>query len=117
VYVVDDDEAVRESMIVLLETENILAQGYSSARAFLDQADLSRAGFLILDMHMPGLNGIELLTELRRRGIETPAVILTGRGDGTVAQAARQLSAAMLAKPPDDDELLPLVFASLGRSK
>jgi FixJ family two-component response regulator len=117
VYVVDDDEAVRESMIILLETENVPAQGYPSARALLEEADLSCAGFLILDMHMPGLSGIELLTELRRRGVETPAIILTGRGDGSVAQAARQLGATMLAKPPDDDELLPLVFAALGRSK
>ncbi len=113
VYVVDDDEAVRESMLIFLEAEGIAARTFACARDFHARADLSRAGCLILDVHMPETSGIELLGELRRQGVATPAIIMSGRSDPAMTAAAHRLGAAMLAKPPDDEVLLDLIATAL----
>jgi len=115
VYVVDDDDSVRESMLVLLDAEGIAADGFACARDFHAGADLQRAGFLILDVHMPETSGVELLEELRRKGVGAPAVIMSGRGDHAIGEAAKRLGATMLAKPPDDDILMDLIAAALAR--
>ncbi|MEJ1969171.1 MAG: response regulator [Rhizomicrobium sp.] len=117
VYVVDDDEAVRDSTLALLESEDIVGRAYALARDFLAEFDAARAGCLIFDVHMPEMSGIELLMLLRARGVATPAIILTGRGDAALDVAARQGNAAMLPKPPDDDKFMELVKAALRKPR
>ncbi|MEI9991952.1 MAG: response regulator [Rhizomicrobium sp.] len=113
VFVVDDDEAVRESMLILLDAEGIAAQAFAGARDLLAGADLARAACLILDVHMPETSGIELLAELRRQGVTTPVVVMSGRSDHTIALAAERLGATMLAKPPDDEVLIQIIETAL----
>ena len=114
VYVVDDDEPVRESTCALLEAEGISAKPYATAKAFLTDFDARNAGCLILDVHMPEMSGLELLSLLRARGVMTPTLILTGRRDLVINQMAKRAGAlVMLDKPPRDDELLRLVKTAL----
>ncbi len=117
VYVVDDDEAVRESTLVLLESEGIAALGFASAQQFLRDFERTRAGCLVLDVHMPQMSGIELLAALRADGVATPALVLTGRSDPALEELARRHGASMLSKPPPGDELLVLVRAALERRR
>lgn len=114
VYVVDDDEAVRESLVILLEAEGIAAESFDSGKSFLANADLARAGFLIFDIHMPAMSGLDLLTRLRSQGVSTPAMVLTGRSDATLDAAAKRLGAVMLSKPPEDQTLLRFVRGAIG---
>ncbi|HEY0300633.1 MAG TPA: response regulator [Rhizomicrobium sp.] len=114
VYVVDDDEAVRDSTVILLGSENIAAAGYATARDFLADFDPAGAGCIILDVHMPGMSGIALLGMLWARGVTTPVIVLTGRADTFLESAVRRGGASLLNKPPDGDELLTLVKAALG---
>lgn len=114
VYVVDDDEPVRESTCALLLAEQINAKPYATAKAFLSEFDARRAGCLIFDVHMPEMNGLELLNLLRARGVTTPTIILTGRRDQIIDEAANRAGVlAMLDKPPRDDELLTLIRTAL----
>jgi two-component system, LuxR family, response regulator FixJ len=106
VWVVDDDEAVRDSMRILLESHGLTVRDFASARASL--ADRAPAeGCLLLDLHMPEMSGLELLEKLRSDHIRTPAIIMTGRSDaGLRARAQRAGAIAFLDKPVDEDELL-----------
>lgn len=81
VYVVDDDDAVRDSMRVLLESSGLDVRVYSSAQEFLAHVCKSPKGCLLLDLHMPGMSGVELLEALRMQGSRLPVVIITGRSD------------------------------------
>jgi FixJ family two-component response regulator len=114
VYVVDDDEPVRESLVVLLEAEGIAAQCYESGKTFLADADLSCASLFIFDIHMPVMSGLDLLATLRAKGSTTPAIILTGRSDPSLDAAAKRLGAVLLSKPAEDETLLRLVRAATG---
>lgn len=106
VHVVDDDEAVRDSVRSLLESHGLAVRDYASARAFLS-ADGSAAGCLLLDLHMPGMSGLELLENLRSAEEAIPTIIMTGRSDaGLKARAVRLGVLAFLDKPVDEDELL-----------
>jgi two-component system response regulator FixJ len=114
VYLVDDDEAVRESTLILLETEDIVARGYATPGDFLADFDAVHAGCLIFDVHMPEMSGLELLAMLRARGVTTPAIVLTGRGDAALGETARRFGASMLSKPADDNDLLGQIRAAIG---
>lgn len=116
VYVVDDDEPVRESTCALLESEGIAARPFATAAAFLAEFDTQRAGCLIFDVHMPEMGGLALLSLLRARGVITPVIILTGRRDPNLDETARTAGVfAVLDKPPYDEELLNLIKTALGR--
>jgi len=104
-------------MLILLDAEGIAARAFASASEFLSDADLSLAAFLVLDVHMPETSGIALLADLRRRGVSTPSVVMSGRSDPAMTNAAIRLGAAMIAKPPDDDTLIGLIEAALAESK
>ena len=109
VYVVDDDEAVRDSMRLLLESSGFIARDFASADLFL-RADSGDMGCLLLDLHMPGTSGLELLRLLRSRGISCPVIVVSGRRDPALdAEAMAAGASALLAKPFDDQQLLELV--------
>ena len=110
VYIVDDDEAVRESTQVLLESYGFAVRSCDSAHAFLEGFEPDDAGCIILDIHMPEMGGIELLSLLRSRGIYTPVIAITGRADKALDETAKRAGAlALLSKPTDDEDLLQLV--------
>jgi two-component system, LuxR family, response regulator FixJ len=114
IHVVDDDAAVRESLQALLESYDYGVCAYASAPEFLLADGAARRGCLIADLHMPGMNGIELLDALRRDGEMLPAIVMTGRGDSILRQQALKAGAfALLDKPVNGDELLTIIDAAL----
>jgi len=109
VYVVDDDDDVRESTIELLKSAGVDARGAASARCFLETFD-SSASCIILDLHMPDISGFRTLEILRGRGNQVPVVLFSGRSDLASENFAKQSGArALLAKPFDQDVLIELV--------
>ena len=81
VHIVDDDAAVRDSLALLCETAQLQAVCYDRAGAFLAAAPAERWGCIVLDMRMPGMTGLQLHEEMRRRGIDLPVIYLTAHGD------------------------------------
>src|ERR1700754_5116560 len=80
ICIVDDDEAVRDSLCMLLESGGLATRSYESADAFLAAGPQDMA-CRILDLHMPGTSGLELLRQLRRRGLSQPVIVVSGRRD------------------------------------
>lgn len=114
VCIVDDDEAVRDSMRVLIESYGYPVRDYASATAFLDDRHVSEPGCLLLDLHMPGMDGLELVELLRRRKILTPAIIVTGQKDPLQLQRVKEAGVmALLNKPVTDEELIGWVEQAL----
>ena len=115
IYIVDDDEAVRDSASILLLSHGMDSEAFSSARQFLAAFDPARAGCLLLDLHMPEMSGLELLEVLRARGTLLPIIVVSGRRDAALDLALRHAGAmAILSKPVDETELLPLIHKALG---
>ena len=114
VFIVDDDEAVRESLSVLLQSEGLRTQSFASAEAFLETDLGAVQGCLVVDIHMPGLTGLELQQTLKQRQIVLPTVVITGQGDVPKAVAALKAGAVdFLEKPYNVDALLKVVNAAL----
>jgi two-component system response regulator FixJ len=118
VHVIDDDEAVRESIDFLLRSAGLSVRTYDSATSFLDAAPKIGAGCIITDVRMPGLSGIDLLRRLKDMQIGLPVIVITGHGDVPLAVEAMKFGAVdFLEKPFDDDVLLASVRAALNRSE
>jgi RNA polymerase sigma factor (sigma-70 family) len=114
VYIVDDDNAVRNALKLLFRTAQIDAEAFSSADAFLEDADLARRCCVLLDIRMPGMSGTALHEELLRRGIRVPVIFITGHGDIPMAvNAMRKGAFDFIEKPFDDEQLLSQVLAAL----
>jgi two-component system, LuxR family, response regulator FixJ len=118
VHVIDDDEAVRESLDFLLRSAGLSVRTYDSAASFLDAAPKIAAGCIITDVRMPGLSGIDLLRRLQEMQIGLPVIVITGHGDVPLAVEAMKCGAVdFLEKPFDDDVLLASVRSALNRSE
>jgi FixJ family two-component response regulator len=116
VFIVDDDDGVRSSLRILLKSVGLAATPLSSAQEFLAQYNVSQPGCLLLDIRMPGMSGLELQTELNRRGAMIPVIFITGHGDVPMAVEAMQHGAFdFLQKPFRDQELLDRVQRALAR--
>jgi FixJ family two-component response regulator len=114
VYLVDDDEAVLDSLRWLLEGNGFGVRTYPSAEAFLQAYDPEPFACLVLDVRMNGMSGIELHDELLRRGQDLPLIFMTGHGDVPMAVARMKLGAVdFLEKPFDDQQLRRTVAAAL----
>lgn len=118
VFVVDDDELVRRAVTRLLKLDGYRVESYPSPQAILEAGTADSAACLVLDLRMPGLNGLELVEELRRRGVSTPAVFITGHADvPTSVQAMKAGAVEFLEKPFDDDALLKAVREAVVRDR
>jgi FixJ family two-component response regulator len=112
--VVDDDESVRESLPDLLREFGFDARAFSSAPEFLSSDYLVVTRCLILDVAMPGMTGLDLQQELKRRGQEIPIIFITGqKDDGIRDQAFKQGAAQFLYKPFSDTAVLDAINAAL----
>ena len=110
VYLVDDDVSVLRGLGRLLAAAGMKVAAFDSPREFLGHLDPAAAGCLVLDVAMPGLNGLELQQALAAKGSVLPIVFLTGRGDIPISVEAMKRGAAdFLTKPVDDEELLAAI--------
>ena len=116
VHVIDDDEAVRQSLAFLLRANEIEVQTYELGMAFLGVAPGLKSGCVITDVRMPEMSGIELLRRLKELKILLPVIVITGHGDVPLAVEAMKFGAAdFLEKPFDDEILLAAVRSALNR--
>ena len=118
VYVVDDDAAVRDSLLLLLRLKGFVAQAFASADAFLATIRPDAHGCLLLDLRMRGTSGLELQRQIAERGMELPIIIITAHGDVAAArQAFRAGAVDFLEKPLDETALLAAIGAALDRDR
>ena len=110
VFIVDDDEAVRDSLKMLMESVDLHAEVFASAHEFLQLFDDDRSGCLVLDIRMPGMSGLELQAVLNERRSMLPVIFITGHGDVPMAvQAIRGGAQDFIQKPFREQELLDRV--------
>jgi two-component system response regulator FixJ len=118
VYVIDDDEAMRDSLDFLLGAADFQVTLFESAQHFLDALPTIDFGCVVSDVRMPGIDGIELLKRLKAGGSLFPVVIMTGHGDVPLAVEAMKLGALeFLEKPFEDDRLIGMIDAALRRAE
>lgn len=113
ICVIDDDRAVRESTVALLETAGYTVKPFASADDFLRHPTSQAADCLLCDLNMPGLNGLELLELLRSRGITAPAIILTANGERPGERMTRAGVLKVLRKPVSEADLLQWIETAL----
>ncbi len=106
VFVVDDDDAVRNSMRWLVESVGLRVETYASAREFLETHDPNQPGCLVLDVRMPGMSGLDLQEKLHENGIVIPIIVVTGHGDVPTAVRAIKAGAVEFIEKPVNDQLL-----------
>jgi len=116
VHVIDDDEAIRQSLAFLLQAAKLEVKTYSTAMAFLDALPDAASGCVITDVRMPGMSGVDLLRRLKELKIAVPVIVITCHGDVALAVEAMKAGAVdFLEKPFDDDVLLASVQSALKR--
>src|SRR6185437_9422951 len=114
VFVVDDDAAALDSLVMLLRSDGLNPSGFSSAEDFLDGLTPQARGCVISDVRMPGMDGVELMRALKAMGCILPVIVITGHADVTVAVQAMKAGAAEFVQKPFESELiLRLVRACL----
>ena len=118
IFLVEDDEATRDSLCLLFDCEGLACRGFASAQAFLDEKPTLDESCLILDVHMDGMDGLTLLERLRAGGASVPAIMITGVPSPAVLQrAAAAGAAAVLEKPFDSGKLIDHVHSLLARKR
>ena len=116
VYVIDDDEAVRDSMGMLLESADLPYRCFDCAERFIDEHNGSQRGCLVLDIRMPGMTGLELQQKLAQLGSSLPIIFITGHGDVPMAvEAMRQGALDFLRKPVSEENFLERIVDALDR--
>ena len=107
VHLIDDDQAVRDSLALLIGTVGLRVQPWSDPQAFLAQFDREGIGAIVLDVRMPGISGLSVLDTLVAQGVDQPVIMLTGHGTVEMCRRAFKAGAAeFLEKPVDDEALL-----------
>lgn len=110
VHVIDDDEAMRDSLAFLLDTAGLKARTYDSAGQFLAAVDTAPAGVIVTDIRMPEMSGLELVRRLKSTGCAYPVIMITGHGDVPLAVEAMKAGVVdFLEKPFDEDSLLAAI--------
>lgn len=114
VFLVDDDESLREALAWLLESVDLNVETYPNANAFLESLDDDQPGCLVVDMRMPGMSGLALQRHLKDSAIEIPVIIITGHGDVPMCVEAFQNGAfSFLEKPVNHQKFLDEIFRAL----
>jgi FixJ family two-component response regulator len=117
VYVVDDDEGIRNSLESLIRSVGLSVQTFASAQEFLE-TKRKAAGCLVLDVRLPGLSGLDLQSELVRREIHTPIVFITGHGDIPMSVRAMKAGAVeFLTKPFREEDFLDAIRQAIKRDQ
>src|SRR6478735_4432631 len=114
VYVIDDEEAVRDSVAFLLEARELCVQSFASAGEFLAAVPSLAPGCVLTDMRMPGMDGLDLLRDIRRRNLPWPVVVMTAHGEVSLAvQALKAGASDFIEKPFPGDVLIDAVLSAL----
>jgi two-component system, LuxR family, response regulator FixJ len=114
IFILDDDDAARDSLRVLLECEGLEAREFASGPEFLHTVRPGAGDCLLLDLHMPVMSGLDVLEALRCRGDNVPVIVITGQPSAAAKSRAKAAGAlAFLAKPYRADEILSLVHEAL----
>jgi len=107
IYIIDDDDAVRDSLVMLFKSEDLNAIYFASATSFLEGIDEASEGVIILDLHMPTIPGLAVMEELDKRGLSLPVICITGHGDVSTAVRVLKMGAYdFLEKPFNSAELV-----------
>jgi two-component system response regulator FixJ len=106
VAVVDDDDAVRDSLRFLLEAAGFSVATYGSAAQFLNEASFENLSCLVVDQHMPGQTGLQLINNLRSLGARLPVALITGSPSADLLRQASELGVAQVLEKPLNDEVL-----------
>lgn len=118
VHVIDDDDAMRDSLSFLLESAGFEARTYDSATTFLEGVARLSGGCIVTDVRMPGMNGLEMTRHLKSLRVDLPIVMITGHGDVPLAVEAMKAGVTdFLEKPFDDDALLRAIRAAIAQAK
>lgn len=118
VYVIDDDEAFRDSLVWLLESSQYTVRAFDSAEAFLEVASPDMSGCVIADVRMSGITGLELHRRLQALGVDLPTIIVTGHGDVPMAVTAfRDGVVDFIEKPLDDQYVLERIEFCLAKAR
>ncbi|WP_282605523.1 response regulator transcription factor [Pelagibius sp. Alg239-R121] len=114
VVVVDDDDAVRDSLKILLETDDIDVLTYASGEEFLADCAHTKCDCVMLDIHLPGASGISVLRQLSAEGFDDPVILMTAKPSEAVRLEAKRAGAlALLLKPLDDNQLFDTLHLGL----
>ncbi len=107
IHLIDDDDAVRDSLALLIGTVGLRVQTWPDPLAFIDQFDRQGVGAIVLDVRMPGISGLSVLDTLVAQGVDQPVIMLTGHGTVEMCRRAFKAGAAeFLEKPVNDEQLL-----------
>jgi two-component system response regulator FixJ len=106
VHVIDDDEAMRDSLSYLLESTDIAVRTYESALEFLNGIDSVGAGCIVTDVRMPEMSGLDLVRRLREQGVDLPVIVMTGHADVPLAVEAMKAGALEFLEKPFEEEVL-----------
>lgn len=118
VFIVDDDAAIRDSLSLMIEQENIAVQTFSSAEAFLDATHQECRGCAIVDIRMSGMDGMQLQQALKERNVLLPIIILTGHGDIPMSVQAMKAGAVdFLTKPVTRETLKASIKVAMQKSE
>ena len=118
VHVIDDDEAMRDSVSFLLDAASLPNRTYESALQFLDQLDQLTPGCIVTDVRMPDMNGLELVRRLKEHGVSHPMIVITGHGDVPLAVEAMKAGVVdFLEKPFEEETLLRAIRSALAEGE
>jgi two-component system, LuxR family, response regulator FixJ len=115
ILIVDDDEAVRDSLRSLMESEGFTVCAFSNGHDLLKEASLPATGCLVVDYHMPAMNGLELVCALRDRGVSIPAILITGNPTEYVRDQAAAIAVLVVEKPRLGSYLLDCVREAIAK--
>ena len=106
IYIVDDEGAVRKGLSRLMRSAGMPCRDFASAEQFLEEMDPQQEGCVLLDITMPGLTGLQLQAELKKRKLNLPIIAVSARDDADTSSRARQLGARLFLRKPVDDQAL-----------
>jgi len=115
ILIVDDDDAVRESLGRLMESVGFAVRVFSNGHDLLNEASLPAIGCLVVDYHMPAMNGLELVSALRGWGVSSPAILITGNPTNYVRDRAAAIAVLVVEKPRLGSYLLDCVREAVAK--